>query len=395
MDAWENAGKADTDKLIQSRYQKYNGMGSSADSWKNRRIGLISPIFPFRGGISQYSTQLLRALKKICTVDTFSFKRLYPGFLYPGISQFEPFSEGKSEPEVLYSIDAVNPVSWIRIVRKFRAANEGLVIIPWWSIVHFPWTIIILWLLKLSDIPVLLICHNVADHDNTKNRSLLLWMLMRSNRLFLVHCEECASEIRHYNPYADIRVIPIPIYDQYPRPIKKTDPQASLELLFFGFVRPYKGLGILVEAMRILKEDNIHLNIVGEWWQNDPDLRQKIKSDPRIRLIDRYVSDDEAGEFFSMADAVILPYHSATGSAVASLAVHYQKPVIYSRLPSLTEMAGKNAIWGLSFDPDNSGDLARAICEIPEFFRKNSFPNENLPDMSWDSMAKEILEIET
>jgi glycosyltransferase involved in cell wall biosynthesis len=370
-------------------------MGYSSDSWKNRRIGLISPIFPFRGGIAQYSTQLLRAMKKKSIVDGFSFKRLYPRFLYPGASQFEPDSEGKLEPGVSYCIDAMNPLSWISVVRKLHAANEELVIIPWWSIVHFPWTITIMWLLRLSGIPVLLLCHNVADHDSTKSSNVLLWILMKSNRLFLVHCEGCAYEIRHFNPDADIRVFPIPVYDQYPKPIKKTDTQAPLELLFFGIVRPYKGLAILVEAMRILKEDNIHLNIVGEWWQNDPDLRQKIKSDARIRLIDRYVSDDEAGEFFSLADAVILPYKSATGSAVASLTVHYQKPVIYSRIPSLTEMAGRNALWGLSFEPDNSNDLARAIREIPKFMRENSFPGKNFPDMSWDSMVKEILEIKT
>jgi glycosyltransferase involved in cell wall biosynthesis len=369
-------------------------MGSRADSGKNLRIGLISPIFPFRGGISQYSTQLLRALKKKCTVDAFSFKRLYPAFIYPGASQFEPYSEGKSEPGVLYSIDAMNPVSWIRIVQKMRAGPEDLVILPWWSIVHFPWTFTILWMLKLSGIPVFLICHNVADHDSTKKRSILLMLLLMSNRRFLVHCEGCAGEIRHYNPHADIRILPIPVYDQYPIMVKNIDPGAPLSLLFFGIVRPYKGLWVLIEAMRLLKGENICLNIVGEWWQNDPDLREKIKSDPRIRLVDRYVSDQEAGEFFSMADAVILPYHSATGSAVAALAVHYQKPVIYSRIPSMTEMAGKNALWGLSFDPDNSADLARAIGEISEFIKKNSFPSQNFPDMSWDSMASEILGIE-
>jgi glycosyltransferase involved in cell wall biosynthesis len=361
--------------------------------WKNQRIGLISPIFPFRGGIAQYSTQLLRAMKKKCTVDVFSFKRLYPAFLYPGTSQFEPHSEGKSESGVSYTMDVLNPVSWIRVVRTLRSSNERIVIIPWWSIVHFPWTITTLWLLKLSGIPVLLLCHNIADHDSTNTRNIFLMLLMRSTKHFLVHCDSCANEITHFNPYADIRILPIPVNAHFPTPKKKLNPSKPLNLLFFGIVRPYKGLEVLVEAMQILKDANLCLNIVGEWWHNNPDLREKIKSDPRIRLVDRYVSDTEAGEFFSMADAIILPYHSATGSGVAALAVQYQKPIIYSRIPSMTEMAGKNTVWGLSFDPGNAGDLARSISEIPDFIRENSFPGQNLPDMSWDSMAEEILKI--
>ena len=146
-------------------------MLSDGCAGKIRKIGLISPLFPYRGGISKYSTQLLRALNKRCLVCPISFKRLYPRLIYPGQSQYEPLSGNASEPGVLYRIDVLNFFTWIGTVQKLRVSGVDSVIIPWWTVIHFPWTLVTTWLLELSNIPVILICHNTTDHERSKKKA--------------------------------------------------------------------------------------------------------------------------------------------------------------------------------------------------------------------------------
>jgi glycosyltransferase involved in cell wall biosynthesis len=369
-------------------------MASSGNSGKIRKIGLISPVFPFRGGISQYSTQLIRALNKRCLVFPISFKRLYPSFIYPGQSQYEPFADNASEPGVSYCIDVLNFSTWIRAVRKLRVSGVNSVIIPWWSVIHFPWTVIITQLLTLSNIPVILICHNIGDHDRPKRKSILIWWILHSASGFIVNCNDCEMEIRKYNPDARILNILHPVFDQYPQPKGTLPRRAPLELLFFGFVRPYKGLDVLAQAMQILKGENIHLSIVGEWLYNDSGLRKQLESDDRIELVDRYVDNSLVGEFFSRADAIILPYHTATGSGIGALTYHYHKPVIISDIPSLKALVEQGILRGLLFESGNPEDLARAIVNIAHFPDIILSEDIQVPEMSWDHLAISILEFD-
>ena len=355
---------------------------------------MISPVFPYRGGISQYSTQLIRALNKRCLVYPISFRRLYPRFIYPGKSQYEPFSDSASEPGVSYSIDVLNFGTWISAVRKLRSSGVDSVIIPWWSVVHFPWTFIITWLLRLSNIPVILVCHNIGDHDRPKRKSILIWVILNSASGFIVNCKDCEIEIQKYNPDARILNILHPVFDQYPQPKGTMLRQAPLELLFFGFVRPYKGLDILAKAMRILKGENIHLSIVGEWLHNDSSLRKQLESDDRVELVDQYVDNSVVAEFFSRADAIILPYITATGSGIGALAYHYNKPVIISDIPSLKALIDQGILKGLLFESGNPEELARAIKDMAHFPDMILSEDLQVPEMSWDHLAVSILEFD-
>ena len=185
-----------------------------------------------------------------------------------------------------------------------------------------------------------------------------------------------------------------PEFDQYPEPRGILPRRAPLELLFFGFVRPYKGLDVLAKAMKILRREDIHLCIVGEWLQNDTDLRKQLESDNRVELVDEYVHDALAAEFFSRADVIILPYHSATGSGIGALAYHYHKPVIISDIPSLKTLVEQNILRGVIFEAGNPEDLARAITDIAQAPSITIAPGHQIPEMSWDSMARSILEFD-
>ncbi len=314
--------------------------------------------------------------------------------IYPGQSQYEPLSDNASEPGVSYRIDVLNFFTWIWAVRKLRVSGVDSVMIPWWSVVHFPWTLIITRLLAISHIPVILICHNTTDHDRSKKKSILVRAILNSASGFIVNCMDCEIEIRKYNPDARILNLLHPVFDQYPQPKGTLPRRAPLELLFFGFVRPYKGLDVLAKAMEILRRENIHLSIVGEWLQNDTGLRKQLESDNRVELIDMYVNDALAAEFFSRADVIVLPYHTATGSGIGALTYHYHKPVIISDIPSLKALVEQGILRGLLFEAGNPEDLARAIMDIAQVPAITVAPDRRIPEMSWDSMARSILEFD-
>ena len=193
--------------------------------------------------------------------------------------------------------------------------------------------------------------------------------------------------MRKLAPSAEIAVYPHPVFNQYPAPQKTLPRRAPLELLFFGFVRPYKGLDVLVEAMHLLKGGDVFLTVAGEWWSKDSELRRSIAEAGHIELIDRYVSEHEAADLFARAGAVVLPYRAATASGIVSLAYHYGKPVIASRVGGLPDVVADGAT-GRLVPPGDPRALAGAI---REFLDRPPASGEGIEAMkrrmTWDGLA--------
>lgn len=362
-----------------------------------RRIGLIGPLLPYRGGISQHTTMLHRTLRSRCDLLTVSFRRQYPRVLYPGKGEIEDGYNAYCEPGVTYSLDSLNPFSWTQAVQKMARFAPVAVIIPWWTVFWAPCFGFIASTLKRRNIKIIFLCHNVLDHETAAWKALLTQWVLTKGTAFLVHTRADAAILRRIFPDAKATVSPHPVYDQFPDARGLLARRASLELLFFGFIRPYKGLDILINAMLLLNEEDIFLTIAGEWWQANAELRRRIEDSPirdKVEVIDRYISEQETAELFSRADYVVLPYRTATGSGIIPLAYHYGKPVIASRVGGMPDVV-EDAATGWLVSPENPDALAEVIRSILR--RERAIAVDDIAKkaltMTWDGFADSMLSL--
>ena len=327
------------------------------------RIGLLGPILPYRGGIAQHTTMLHRNLSLQADLLTISFKRLYPGWLYPGESDREPGYEGYNEEKVHYLLDSLNPHTWLKACRLLASHSPQLVVIPWWTVFWLPCFGLMAEYLRRRKIPVMFLCHNVVDHESRRWKAALSRLGLSRGTCYIAHTKADAEALKSLIPKAKVAVQPHPIYNQFP-PAKENLPRrAKLELLFFGIVRPYKGLDILVEAMNLLRGEDVFLSIVGEWWEKNEPLRKAVKeaeSHQRMEVVDRFVTAQEVADYFARADVVVLPYHSSTGSGIVALAYHYGKPVVATDVGGLSEII-EEGVSGRLVKAGDSESLAGAI----------------------------------
>lgn len=308
-------------------------------------VAMIAPISPFRGGVAQHSTMLANALASVVDLKIISYRRLYPKFLYPGDFQKDDSTNLKPVVPVSFILDVVNPVSWFKAARNIADSGARTIIIPWWTFFLAPCYLVILAVLKRRGVMAIFICHNFSDHESAFWKRWVSRLVLRQGDAFLVHSNSIRRDIFAALPAKPCLVTPMPVYDSYPRPLNNLPRRAELELLFFGFVRKYKGLDLLIRSVAALKREDWHLTVAGECWDDAHDYLQLAKElgvDDRIEFAFRYVTEADAAELISRADILVLPYRSATGSAVVPTAYHYNKPVVVTPVGGLPEVVEQN-----------------------------------------------------
>ncbi len=359
------------------------------------RVALIGPVLPFRGGIAQHTTRLHRAVGELSEVHTWSFSRQYPQWIFPGESDRDPSFQGHVEPRVEYSIDSLNPLTWKKTAAQIHEFNPQTLIIPWWTIFWAPTFRYFAKTLKSPEREIVFFCHNVIDHESSFWKTLLSKNVLKLADRFITHTRQDAKKLVSFLPHARVTVHPHPIYDQFP-PAKGILPRrAKLELLFYGFVRPYKGLDQLIEAMGLLKGKDIYLTIAGEFWKGEEETRNRIIElgiENQVELRPRYHTDQETAELFHRADFVVLPYRSATGSGVIPIAYHYNKPVIASNVGGLPDVV-KNNKTGFIIEkttPKSLRDVFIRLLNTPPE-QMDTHINNIKSYLSWRHMAEHIL----
>lgn len=365
--------------------------GATASSWTFPdpvRIALLGPGQPFRGGIAQHTDLLVTALSRSHDVTHLGFQRQYPRWLFGGRSDQDPSlpARGGRSERIL---DPLNPISWWRTAKRLATLAPDLVILPWWVPYWAPSFSATLSayrrLAGASAAPVLFICHNVLPHDEPGLVIRLLvrhalrradgWMLHGSSdeealrRLLgrdLARREAGGNQrvFRGFLPLFDLGVV-----------MEREDARALLGLppdvpvaLFFGFVRPYKGLQLLLAAWpRVLRSlPDSRLLIVGEFWEPVDAFWNRVRGlgiADSVVLVDRYVADEELGGYFGAADVVAMPYLSATGSAVAPLALRFGRPMVATAVGGIPD-AVEHGLSGLLVPPDDAPALADALTSV-------------------------------
>lgn len=358
-----------------------------------RKIAILGPVLPFRGGIAQHTTLLIRALSKNCECQVFSFTYLFPKWLYPGESDRDPNYEGYVESNTQYVLNTLNPLTWFQTAARIISGEPDFVLIPWWTFFLGPMSTCLAWLFRRQGIEVVFFCHNVMDHEQASWKRWMTRLALRRGTRFVVHTQTEARQLKKFVAKSSILIHPHPIYDQFPEAEPLLARRAKIELLFYGFVRPYKGLDILIEAMRELKDVDTFLTVAGEFWGDEEEHRKNIEDSSladRIEIISRYVSDKETAELFGRADVVVLPYRSATGSGVIPIAYNYRKPVVATRVGGLPDVVidGKTG-WLSDVDPASLAKTIRNIdpAKLPSMKRNIDRVAERL---SWDSLAATV-----
>lgn len=331
------------------------------------KIALLSPFYPYRGGIAQFSDRLLSELEKNSEVKAFSYTTLYPSFLFPGKSQIvpDPRLEEQKSTELLSS---VNPFSAIKTARAINKFAPDVLIVAYWMFFFVPILTFLFRFLK-EDIKVVGLVHNAFAHESSLFDKPMA-------KLFFKQCDAivCMSEAVKYDilkvyPKMNILVNEHPIYDHYGSKLDNKIARQELgldpnkkTLLFFGLIRDYKGLDLLIESLNEL-DDSYQLLIAGECYgsfQIYQDLISKCPYSANIHVFEEYISDDRVGLFFSATDVLVLPYKSATQSGVLSISYHFETPVIATNVGGLQKPIIENKI-GMVIDELSAQGIGKTI----------------------------------
>jgi glycosyltransferase involved in cell wall biosynthesis len=364
-------------------------------------ICLIGPAYPLRGGIAHYTTSLANALGKRHKVTLLSYTRLYPSVFFPGTSEFDA-SRRRFAADCEPIFDPLNPLSWLRTARRIRALSPDLVIVQWWSPIFAISLGTVIRLAKRHGQPsVMFLCHNIRPHERLPGEKMLPRFAFSTADLFIVHSDEDLRNLQSIRPKARIRKLFHAIYEGFGPAIDKEAARqqlglASPTILYFGLIRRYKGLAHLLRAMPlILKEVRCTLLIVGEFYEGREECLGLIRSldlSASVRLVDRYVANEEVALYFSAADLVVLPYTSATQSGVVTIAYSFDRPVVTTRVGGLPEVVidGKT---GFLVDPADPGALADAVVRYYREGREKEFIEgirKERERLSWDRYIEAI-----
>jgi len=347
---------------------------SSAKPWdSDMRIIIIGPAYPLRGGIAHFAALLYKKLtRKKHQVKLISFKRQYPSLFFPGKTQYD---EGKPliKAPSLPLIDSINPVSWFRTIFYIRAYQPDLVIFQYWMPFFALCYTTILLGAKFLNIPVFYICHNIIPHEKKFGDRFLTHIAFRFVNAFIVQSKAVLEDLLEVRKKALYQMVYHPIYTIFPAGTDKTAAQKKLHIqkgrviLFFGIVRKYKGLDILIRAMpSVLAKMDVRLIVCGEFYEDRQEyfeLAADLGIQENIRFEDRFVPNEKVGLYFSAADLVVLPYISATQSGIVQLAYYYNKPVIVTDVGGLAEPVSNDKT-GYVVPPESPVALARAIVQF-------------------------------
>ncbi|MGE5680196.1 MAG: glycosyltransferase [Bacillota bacterium] len=368
------------------------------------KITILSTAYPLRGGIAHFNGLLYKELAKNNQVNVLTFKRQYPSVFFPGKSQFESGETVEKIPtEVL--VDSVNPVNWIKIGLKLKKDAPDLIIYKYWMPFFGPCFGTISKIAKSNrKTKVLTICDNVIPHERKPGDRSFTKYFFSAVDYFVLLSQKVQHDLLSLKPDAVNKVLPHPVYSNFGLPVSKAEARDHLKLkdekliLFFGFIRDYKGLDVLLESVALMKEKmNVKLIVAGEFYSNEDkykNLIDKLNIRDSLFLFTDFIPTNEVKYYFCAADAVILPYKDATQSGIVQIAMNFKKPVIAANVGGLEEVV-LNGKTGYIVEKERPELLAQAIMKFynenkEEEFQKNI--EGEVDKYSWRRFAQGILD---
>ena len=366
------------------------------------KIAILSPVYPSRGGIAQFSAMLYTQLQKEGhEVKAFNFSRLYPDFLFPGKTQYVEEGDRAIKVDSVRSLDSINPISYCKTVKEIKAFAPDVLIISYWMSFFVPGYAHIANRMK-KHCKVITLIHNAIPHEPRFFDKPMAKLLFKQSHGFIVMSDTVKNDLESLCNGAKYIQNPHPLYNHFGKKQDKEKAHQSLALdpckktlLFFGLIRDYKGLDLLIEAMSKLDE-SYQLLIAGECYGNYDKYQILIEASPackRIYSYNRYIADNEIPVFFSAADALILPYRSATQSGVVSIAYHYNLPMLSTPVGDFQHSIADPGT-GIVVPEISSQAIAQGIKDLlsPEklLIIADNIEKEKAV-LSWESLTKKLL----
>ncbi len=342
------------------------------------RIAIVGPAYPLRGGNALFVAHLLDALRQDHDVYVVSYSRLYPGLLFPGKTQMNVSRDPVKTTPSRQLVDSINPISWFRTARWICAPKRrpDLVVFTWWNPFFGPALGAIARLVKRGcGAGVVFVAENVVSHENRFVDRFLTRYALASADYFLVLSGVVARRIQSLFPGVPVRQAALPIYDCYRADEIDRDAVRSRlgltkpTILFFGYVRAYKGLQYLLEAMpAVLEKHDVQLLVVGEFYDEQQRYERLIAAldiGEAVTVVAEHVPDEAVGEYFVASDVVALPYLSATQSGITQIAYAFGLPVISTNVGGLPEVV-KDGRTGYVVESGSAAALSAAIVRFFE-----------------------------
>ncbi|MBR6384096.1 MAG: glycosyltransferase [Lachnospiraceae bacterium] len=373
------------------------------------KIVLIGPVYPYKGGIAHYTSLLFRALDKEHDVTFISYKMQYPKLLFKK-EQKDYSNESFKVDSAEFLINTANPFNIIGVSRYINKIHPDAVLLQWWHPYFAPCYKILLKNLK-KDIRVLFTCHNVFPHERFPMDRFLTKSVLKEGDGFIVQSKSDEEDLLTIKADANVKYNPHPTYNAFKmRNISQKEGRAEIVekdkfdiddntklLLFFGFVREYKGLKHLINAMPEIVEriPDCRLLVVGSFGDDKQDYLDLIESKnvgKYIYLKDTYTPDNEVEKYFAATDLVVLPYEDATQSGIVQISFGFEKTVLVTNVGGLPDVVD-NMKTGYVVNSGNDSEISDAVIDFFENNRSDSFSQEiknNAQKFSWEQMVKSI-----
>ncbi len=372
-----------------------------------KQVVLISPAHPLRGGIAASTERLaLQLQEEGADVRIISFTLQYPAFLFPGKTQYtdDPAPAGL---RIETRINAINPFNWIKTGRYLASLNADVVLVRYWLPFMAPALGTLSRLARRNGRSrIIALVDNLVPHEHRPGDKLLSRWFTGSADAFIAMSHTVRDQLRQFAPQKPVVYVPHPLYDHYGAALPREEairqlglPPAAGYLLFFGFIRAYKGLDILLRALaepsvRALK---LHLMVAGEFYGNEQEYMQLIETlgiNDCLTLHAQYIPSGNVRYYFSAADLVVQPYRSATQSGISQLAYHFEKPMVVTEVGGLPEIVAHGQSGYVV--PVDEKAIAGAIVDFFSGQRSAEFGaavREAKQRFSWSAMSKALWDL--
>ena len=370
------------------------------------KVVIIGPGHPLRGGLASFNQRLAEQfIREGDSCEIVSFSLQYPSFLFPGKTQYS--SDPAPQNLTIHSIiNSVNPINWIRVGNRLRRQQPDLVVVRYWLPFMGPALGTILRRIrKNKHTRIVCIADNIIPHEKRPGDEAFTRYFVKACDAFVTMSEKVRADLQKLGDRWPVQLVRHPLYDNFGEPESKEQARRQLNiepsdriLLFFGFIRHYKGLDMLLVAMADprIREQGIRLLVAGEYYEDQAPYQQIIrekKIDDLLLLHTDFIPDSQVKHYLCAADAVVQPYRNATQSGVTPLAYHFEIPMIVTRVGGLPDLVPDEKV-GLVVNPEPTA-IADGIIRFFEMGRDHFLPalREEKKKYGWDKMVKSIREL--
>ena len=371
------------------------------------KIIIIGSAHPYRGGLAAFNERLAKEfISEGHSVDIYTFTLQYPSFLFPGKTQYsdDPAPKGLS---ISRKINSINPLNWWFVGRKIRKMKPDLVIIKFWLPFMAPcFGTLARIIRKNNHTKIVSILDNIIPHEKRMGDRVLSNYFVKAIDGFVGMSKSVLNDLDTFDSQKARIFNPHPLYDNFGNALSKQEAAEKLNLpenqkyvLFFGFIRDYKGLDLLLEAFADprLKQSDIKLLVAGEFYNNAQyyfDLEKKLNLQNKVIWKTHFIPDSEVKTFFCLADIVAQPYKSATQSGVTQIAYHFNKPMLVTNVGGLSEIVPHHKV-GYVVEPQ-AEQIADALLDFFHNHRTEDFTSNihaEKEKYSWQQMTQSIIQL--